>query len=77
LLSNRWPARIAISRGAAGHCSTPPSEPTHGVGPAPRHGADGACPCAQSDAAHRKNPLAASMKIRLIAEPPGEISDWF
>src|SRR5678810_133554 len=47
LLSKRRPARIAVAAGDDGHLITPPSLPTHGVGPAPRHGAGGGCTCAR------------------------------
>ena len=49
LLSNRRPARIVVTPPAAGHLITPPSLPTHGVGPAPRHGAGGGCTCARTE----------------------------
>ena len=41
LLSNKRPARIAITRAAGAHWWMPPSAPTQGAGPAPRHGAGG------------------------------------
>jgi hypothetical protein len=34
-------ARMAMTRGAGGQAKKPPSEPGHGVGPAPRQGAGG------------------------------------
>src|ERR1051326_5375359 len=61
LLSNRRPARTAMVRGAGGHCKMPPSEPTQGVGPAPRQGAGGGCTWAVSPAAYR---TAAAIRNR-------------
>ena len=56
LLSNKRPARTAIVCGAAGHLYIPPSAPTHGVGPAPRHAAAvrGVCPRARAPARPRR-----------------------
>src|SRR6266478_3227842 len=39
----------------------PPSEPTHGVGPAPRHGAGGGCTCAPTVMAPNNTMHAASI----------------
>src|SRR5579863_4708251 len=65
------PARTAITCGAGGHSSTPPSEPTHGVGPAPRHGVAGRWPWAQSAVALSKIPhIASSKNLLRIAWPP-------
>src|SRR5260221_6521535 len=57
LLSNKCPALIASVFGAGGQLKIPPSAPTHGVGPAPRHGAGGtAGPCADAVAAITRTP---------------------
>src|SRR5258708_26947540 len=59
LLSNRRPARTAVTWGAGGHFRTPPSDPTHGTGPAPRHGAGGGRTWAESADAVNNIPNAA------------------
>src|SRR5262249_31691364 len=56
--SKRCPARTAIVRGAGAHLYTPPSVPTQGVGPAPRHGVWGAW--AETETA-RLTPSAAAV----------------
>ncbi len=60
LLSKRRPARMASARGAGGHWKKPPSGPTHGGGPAPRHGAGGGASCAPRVAAPSRIPNTAS-----------------
>jgi hypothetical protein len=42
------------------------SDPTHGVGPAPRHGAGGGATCAQIAIANNEQPKMAKMDFRLI-----------
>ena len=70
LLSNRWPARIAIVFGAGGQLKIPPSA-THGVGPAPRHGAGGSAgPWAEAADATSTNPTTANT-IRIGAPDRG------
>ena len=49
----------------------PPSDPTHGVGPAPRHGAGGSCSWAHSVAVLRKTPPNIAVTyLRCITRPP-------
>src|SRR5215470_1473712 len=57
-------------RGAGAHLNTPPSAPTQGVGPAPRHGAGGACTCAGDAVAPRMTIAAAKPSIRFIGVTP-------
>ncbi len=47
----------------------PPSEPTQGVGPAPRQGAGGGCTCA-------KSVIATKLANAAIPFPPGERFDF-
>src|SRR5215472_14920298 len=71
LLSNRCPARIAIVLAAGGQLKIPPSAPTQGVGPAPRHGAGGAAgPCADAMDANRTR-TAAIMARMVISRRKG------
>jgi len=53
----------------------PPSEPAHGVGPAPRHGVSGNSTWAQSVVAisNIPNPVATP-DLHRITEPPPEVS---
>src|ERR1051326_6465960 len=67
LLSNRCPARTARIRGPDGHCRMPPSDPTQGVGPAPRQGIVSGLGWARSATALNNRPKARpSTKFNLI-----------
>src|SRR5262249_45477627 len=72
LLSNKRPARIAIVRGAWGHRNTPPSDPAHGVGPAPFHGAGGGCTCAHSVTLSRMPSAGGTTAVLRIVSSPGQ-----
>src|ERR1043166_5393265 len=61
---------MAIVRAAGAHLKTPPSVPTHGVGPAPRHAAGGGCTCAETTAI-RTTPIAGiNARLLFIAGIP-------
>src|ERR1035438_2491000 len=67
LLSNRRPARIAITPAGGGHCRMPPSGPTHGIGPAPRQ-REG-CTCAQTAPSMIAVNMAKIVLRRIIGNP--------
>jgi hypothetical protein len=70
LLSNIRPARTAIARGAGGHATTPPSEPSQGTLPAPRQGVESGFTCAHSAAELNKIPHATIHKRLLRIDSP-------